>query len=170
MKFEPYVYNSEKEIIPITIDSMTSEDAEQTNYEPRWQTSWTSDYIREPRFEKYAAKVGDELIGLGAYEIQQNALVVHIAYIESQPQSNPVIVNENRKYFGIGRTLVAFGIKLSVDNGFNGDVILEAKTPELEKHYVNDFGAVKLPVFNALAPRYLIADEAAKNIFFSYLK
>ena len=110
------------------------------------------------------------MIGLGAYEIQQNALVVHIAYIESQPQSNPVIVNENRKYFGIGRTLVAFGIKLSVDNGFNGDVILEAKTPELEKHYVNDFGAVKLAVFNALAPRYLIADEAAKNIFFSYLK
>ena len=57
MKFEPYVYNSEKEIIPITIDSMTSEDAEQTNYEPRWQTSWTSDYIREPRSKNMLPKL-----------------------------------------------------------------------------------------------------------------
>jgi len=33
-----------------------------------------------------------------------------------------------------------------------------------------DFGAVKLPAFDASAPRFIIADEAAKRIFFSYLK
>ena len=36
-------------------------------------------------------------------------------------------------------------------------------------HYVKDFGAVRLPSFSG-APRLLIADEAAKNIFFTYLR
>ena len=56
-----------------------------------------------------------------------------------------------------------------MDHGFGGDVVLEAKTPELAQHYERDFGAVKLPTFSSSAPRFLIADEAAKHIFFSYL-
>ena len=46
-----------------------------------------------------------------------------------------------KKYDGIGRLLIAFGIKLSIDNGCGGDVTFQAKTPELAKHYVKDFGA-----------------------------
>lgn len=59
--------------------------------------------------------------------------------------------------------------KLSIDNGFAGDVVLEAKTSSLAKHYERDFGAVLLPIFGSSAPRYLIADEAAKRLFFTYL-
>ena len=77
---------------------------------------------------------------------------------------------EKRKYRGIGRLLIAFGIKLSVDNGFGGDVVLEAKTTKLAEHYAKDFGAVKLPSLSSAAPRFIIADEAAKRIFFSYLE
>lgn len=47
--------------------------------------------------------------------------------MESQPESNPTIVGANPKYEGIGRMLIAFGIKLSIDNGFAGDIVLEAK-------------------------------------------
>ena len=90
-------------------------------------------------------------------------------YLESPPDSNPTITRTDRKYRGIGRLLIAYGIKLSVDHGFGGDVVLEAKTTELANHYVNDFGAVKLPSFSG-APRLLIADDAAKRIFFSYLE
>lgn len=50
-----------------------------------------------------------------------------------------------------------------------GDVVLEAKTTALAKHYERDFGAVRLPTFQSSAPRYLIAEEAAKRIFFTYL-
>ena len=114
-------------------------------------------------------KVQGELIALGAYEIQEDSLTVYIVYMESHPESNPTMA-KNRKYTGIGRLLIAYGIKLSVDNGFGGDVILRAKTTELEKHYIKDFGAVRLPSFDAAAPRYIIADEAAKRIFFSYLE
>jgi hypothetical protein len=148
---------------------MTQTEANATNLHPIWQTSWTSVYLSDVRFEKYAAKVGEELIALAAYEIQKNSLVVHIVYMEAQPESNPTLDDNVPKYTGIGRMLIAYGIKLSIDHGFAGDVILEAKTTELAQHYERDFHAVRLPAFQSSAPRYLIADEAAKQIFFTYL-
>ena len=168
MQFVPYVYDMDQKQVPVVIAPMTEEDANSTNDVPEWQTSWTSDFLTADRLERYSVKVDDELIALGAYEIQNDALIVYIVYMESHPESNPTMT-ENRKYTGIGRLLIAYGIKLSVDNGFGGDVILRAKTTELEKHYVKDFGAVKLPSFDNAAPRYIIADQAAKQIFFSYL-
>lgn len=111
-----------------------------------------------------------ELVALGAYEIEENVVTVHIVYMESQVQSNPTLCKEP-KYRGIGRALVAYGIKPSVDAGFNGDVTLDARTPELAKHYERDFGAFLIPgCKSSAAPRYLICGEAAINIFTSYLE
>lgn len=169
MQFAPFVLDAGNDPVTVTMEPMSPADAAVTDQIPYWQTSWTSEYLSTDRFEKYAAKNGDELVALGAYEILENSLIVHIAYIEAQPQSNPVIAGSNPKYTGIGRLLIAFGIKLSIDHGFAGDVVLVAKTTQLAKHYEKDFGAVALPSFGN-APRYLIADESAKKIFFSYLK
>ena len=169
MRFRSFVFDQGDKQIPVSIVPMTQADAELTNLPPMWQTSWTSEYLSAERFEKYAAKVGDELIALGAYEILNNSLVVHIVYMEAQPESNPNLDGGKPKYTGIGRLMIAYGIKLSIDNGFAGDVVLEAKTTELARHYEKDFGAVPLPIFDTSAPRYLIADEAAKRIFFTYL-
>lgn len=169
MHFNPFVLNKANQQIPVSIVPMLQTDAESTNVPPIWQTSWTSEYLVGDRFEKYAAKAGDELIALGAYEILDNSLVVHIVYMEAQPESNPTLDKGVPKYTGIGRLMVAYGIKLSIDNGFAGDVVLEAKTTDLARHYERDFGAVPLPIFGSSAPRYLIADEAAKRIFFIYL-
>ena len=169
MQFQPYVLDRTNAHIPVSIEPMTQADAETTNLPPEWQTSWTSEYLAKMRFEKYAAKVGNELIALGAYEILNNLLVVHIVYMEAQPGSNPTLDGGKPKYTGIGRLMIAYGIKLSIDNGFAGDVVLEAKTTKLARHYERDFGAVQLPVFGSAAPRYLIADETAKRIFFPYL-
>ena len=169
MKFMPFVLNQANQQIPVSIKPMSQSDAESTNLPPAWQTSWTSDYLSESRFEKYAAKAGNELIALGAYEIMEHSLMVHIVYMEAQPESNPNLDDGIPLYTGIGRLLIAYGIKLSIDHGFAGDVVLEAKTPELAEHYRKDFGAVLLPSFDSAAPRYLIADEVAKRIFFTYL-
>ena len=128
-----------------------------------------SEFLSDERLEKYAAKAGNELVALGAYELLENSLVVRIVYMEAQPESNPTLDGGTPKYRGIGRLLIAYGIKLSIDSGLTGDVVLEAKTTSLAKHYEEDFGAVLLPTFQSSAPRYLIADEAAKRIFFTYL-
>ena len=169
MQFKPFVFDKMNRQIPVSIEPMMQSDAEVTNLPPVWQTSWTSEYLAEERFEKYAAKVGDELIALGAYEVLENSLVVHIVYMEAHPESNPTLDGGAPKYTGIGRLMIAYGIKLSIDNGFAGDVVLEAKTTSLARHYEKDFGAIRLPAFGSSAPRYLIADEAAKRIFFTYL-
>ena len=60
-------------------------------------------------------------------------------------------------------------MKLSAD-GLSGDVVPEAKTTALGEHYVQDFDAVVLPSLSSSAPRLLIADDAAKRIFFRYLQ
>lgn len=169
MQFKPFVFDKMNRQVPVSIEPMLSSDAKSTNLPPVWQTSWTSEFLAEDRFEKYAAKVNEELIALAAYEILQNSLVVHIVYMEAYPDSNPTMDGGEPEYSGIGRLLIAYGIKLSIDNGFTGDVVLEAKTTSLARHYEKDFGAVRLPLFGSSAPRYLIADEAAKRIFFTYL-
>ena len=83
MRFEPFVLDGEHQRVPVSIEPMTQEDAESTDSPPTWQTSWTSEYLADDRFEKYAAKAGNELIALGAYEILEHSLVVHIAYMEA---------------------------------------------------------------------------------------
>lgn len=169
MRFQPFVLDAQQQKIQVTVTPMTQLDAEATEHPPLWQTAWTSEYLSDPSFKKYAAKVGDEIIALAAYEILENSLVVHIVYMEAQPESNPTLDGGTPKYSGIGRLMIAYGIKLSIDSGLTGDVVLEAKTTELARHYENDFGAVPIPTFQFSAPRYLIADNAAKQIFFTYL-
>lgn len=93
VRFKPFVFGKNHQQIPVFIVPMTQTDAESTNLPPVWQTSWTSEHLAEERFEKYAAKVGDELIALGAYEIMDRSLVVHIIYMEAHPRSNPNLDN-----------------------------------------------------------------------------
>ena len=171
MVFEPFIEMENAERIPVSIRKMRRSDAERTRKDPAWQTDWTSAYIAGSCCEKYAVQTaGGELVALGMYEVLENALVVRIVYMESQPESNPTLAGISRKYNGIGKLMVAYGIKLSIDRGFGGDVILEAKTDALAVHYRDDFGGIELPAFDGGAPRFLIQGEAAKHIFFSYLK
>ena len=110
-----------------------------------------------------------EIIALGAYCVRKGSVAVYIAYIESQPESNPTLV-EHKKYSGIGKAMIAFGIQLSIDASCNGVVVFEAKTDDLEQHYIRDFGARPAASLYPDGPKtFMIADEAAKNIFSSYL-
>lgn len=77
MQFKPFVFDKMNQQVPVSIEPMLLSDAESTSLPPVWQTSWASEFLAEDRFEKYAAKVNEELIALVAYEILQNSLVVH---------------------------------------------------------------------------------------------
>ena len=91
MLFWPFVYDSASQETPVSIQRMTQQDVITTDSSPVWQTLWTSEYLQDDRFEKYAAKVNEKLIALGAYEILENALIDHLAYngIPSGIKSNP---------------------------------------------------------------------------------
>ena len=108
-RFVPFIIKTDgSQNISVKIVRMKKSDAVQTEKEPVWQTSWLSDYIQDDAFEKYALKTSSgELVALAAYEILENDVMVHITYIESQPESNPTIVGHSKKYQGIGRVLIA---------------------------------------------------------------
>ena len=68
------------------------------------------------------------------------------------------------------KAMIAFGIQLSIDANCNGVVVFEAKTDELEQHYIRDFGARPVASLYPDGPKtFMIADQAAKDIFSSYL-
>ena len=112
-----------------------------------------------------------ELVALAAYQISGRKAYVYILYAESAPASNPVLTKKaERKYCGIGAALIAFGIKFSIDNGCRGDVVFDAKTDELAKHYAEDFGAKRIPSAMSGGPkRFMLADEDAWMLFSKYL-
>ena len=170
-KFVPFIVRAEDSAkTDVTITRMKKSDAMQTEKMPAWQTSWMSDYIWQSPFEKYALKTkAGELVALAAYEIMENDVMVHITYLESQPESNPTIAGNARKYTGIGRVLIAYGIKLSIDHECGGTVTFEAKVPELAMHYIRDYGACPLPSFGGI-PRFELSGEAAMKVFVTYLK
>ena len=127
--------------IPIEVDKSTPADLAATK--ESWQTDWTSEFIGDPALEKYTAKTENgEIVALGAYRETESSMFVYIEYIESHPESNPTLTIQ-KKYLGIGRMMIAFGIQLSIDSGKNGVVTFEAKTDELAKHYIRDFGAIR---------------------------
>ena len=152
----------------IEIEAATKEDLEVTK--SGWQTVWNTDFILDPQKEKYAAKTDDgEIIALGAYRVREGSVAVYIAYIESQPESNPTLTKD-KKYQGIGKAMIAFGIQLSIDANCNGVIVFEAKTDDLEQQYVRDFGARPVASLYPDGPKtFMIADQAAKDIFSSYL-
>ena len=125
MSYSFYVTDHLGNRVPVHIRPATEEDFRRT-VDDNWQTSWTTDYIRNPSLEKYAFETTEtkELVALGAYFDDQPGICVFIAYAEAQRDSNPTIIvkKEERRYYDIGRVVIAFGVFLSLNNGYDGTV------------------------------------------------
>ena len=173
LRFAPYILKGEDgQPVDVEIVPARAEDIAATHGEPAWQTDWDSAYLSDPTVDKYAMKGPDgELVALAAYQISGRSAYVYILYAESAPHSNPTLsAKPDRKYYGIGSVLIAFGIKYSIDNGCRGDVVFEAKTDELARHYAEDFGARQIPSVTSGGPkRFMLADEGAWALFSNYL-
>ena len=173
MYFVPHVIRSDKaEKVVVKIGPATQEDLATTKEKPQWQTDWESEYLANPAVDKFAMKLANgEMLALGAYQVSGRKAYVYILYVESAPQSNPTITPKTqREYYGIGEAMIAFGIKYSIDKGCRGDVVFDAKTEELARHYAQDFGAKQIPRgFGGGPKRFMLADEDAWNLFSKYL-
>ena len=173
MYFYPFVIQSDTgDTIPVIIDLVDKADLEITR-SYGWQSDWTSEYLSAPNVDKYTAKTLDgEIVALAAYQIRGRSAYVYIMYAESALHSNPVMTHKTkRKYYGIGELLIAYGIKYSIDHGCRGDVVFDAKTDELARHYEIDFHAQRVPSLKSGGPkRYMLADEGAWKLFSKYLK
>ena len=172
MYFAPYVIQTNSGTrIPVFIEPATQEDLDKTS-DAHWQTDWNSEYLSSPSIEKFAI-VGpnQETIGLGAYQVHNSQTYVTIVYAESAPDSNPTFrARSERIYQGVGKLLIAYGIKYSIDHGCRGVVVFEAKTDDLALHYERDYNAVRIPSLGEGIKRYMLADENAWNLFSQFLE
>ena len=159
--------------IQVEVHAAEKADLEATHDVPEWQADWTSEYLSAPSVDKYVVKSANgEIIALAAYQIRGNKAYVYILYAESAPHSNPTMQPKKmRKYYGIGELLIAYGIKYSIDHGCRGDVVFDAKTDELARHYEADFHARRVHSLQSGGPkRYMLADEDAWRMFSKFLK
>lgn len=170
--FVPFILRSadgEREYV--RIEPATQDDLSVTRIND-WQTDWETEYLSKPEVDKFSLKSSSgELIALGAYQTAGNHTFVYIVYLESAPHSNPTqVARSERKYYGIGEVMIAFGIKYSIDKGCRGVVIFEAKTDELAQHYADDFHALAIAGITSGGPRrFMLADEEAWQLFSKYL-
>lgn len=148
MRYSFYVRDQEGTCVPVRIRPARAEDFMKTVTDG-WASNWTSMEIQRPSLEKYVVEEleGNNVIAFGAYEAQRMWLSVLISYAESEPGSHPGLVakRSQRRYTEIGKVIVAYGVLLSLQKGFDGTVHFKAKTTELYEHYKRDFGAIDLP-------------------------
>lgn len=162
MKF--YIWNADlTDKIPASVDPASEGDFKATK---GWQTKWTTKAAKEMPNKVALHRADDgELLGLMSYELDQGALAVEIIYIESAAHSNANLLHvtgQSKKYIGTARALIAYAAKTSVDAGFDGVLFFKAKTDELRRYYMQEFGA--MPVSRYDPYRLVIWEDAAADI------
>ena len=165
----PYVLDEENQRVYLTLEEASPEDT--CEIEKEWQSYWRTGYLKDPRLLRYTAKTTEnELVGLAAYEISKQYVAVYMPYIETARHSKPTIAGNpsGKRYYGIARMFLAFAVKLSAEAGLQGDVVFEAKTPELAAYYKNELGALALPSWDG-PERFLISDDVARELLYEFI-
>jgi len=101
-----------------------------------WKFDWQIEFsVPEKQVFKLVLQKEPKIIqGLICFEKKSDHIFMSL--IESAPHN----FGKTKKYFGVAGNLVAFGCKLSFENGFEGYVAFDAKT-KLIGHYEETLGA-----------------------------
>ena len=132
--------------VPVHIRPARENDYQQT-VSDHWQTKWTSKYIQNREHERFAmeAATTGELLGLLACKPLPKDNCLRLVYMEAQPQSNPTLVKSKpKKYNGVGKGFIAFGVYYAITLGMDGTLSFKAKTSELLDSYKKRYGARQL--------------------------
>lgn len=127
-------------------------DSEMANslIEAGWNFIWNDSYNENSL--KLAAWLDDELQGLIEYERMFNEMFNEVRLIESAPHN----VGKHKIYGNVPGTLFATVAQDAFEQGFDGFVVLEAKS-NLINHYILKYGA------KLTHGRRLVFDAAASN-------
>jgi hypothetical protein len=101
-----------------------------------WKFNWNTEFIAPEKqvFKLILQKESKIIQGLICLEKKNDHIFMPL--IETAPHN----FGKTKKYLGVAANLVAFGCKLSFENGFDGYVAFEAKT-KLIPHYEKTLGA-----------------------------
>jgi len=119
------------EVLPLE-----KEDLKLISKKSGWKFDWKLEFsVPEKQVYKLILQQQHNIIqGLVCFEKKKDHIFMSL--IESAPHNFGKI----KKYFGVAGNLVAFGCKLSFENGFEGYIAFESKT-KLIGHYEKILGA-----------------------------
>lgn len=165
---ELFVWNYDlTEQIPTVVLPATDDDIKST---ANWQTQWTTPWIAQiPTKVALHRKDNTQLLGLMAYQLDENGLAVEIIYLESAAHSNANYLHQfggQKEYIGIARALFAYAVDISMKAGFDGVVYFKAKTSELRTYYMKEFGASPLGTYDPF--RLILWEDAAQKLLNEY--
>ena len=124
------------EILPTEVLLLEKVDLKSVSKKFAWKFDWQTEFsVPEKQVFKLVLQKDPKIIqGLICFEKKSDH--VFMSLIESAPHN----FGKTKKYFGVAGNLVAFGCKLSFENGFEGYVAFDAKT-KLIGHYEETLGA-----------------------------
>lgn len=131
-----------------------------------WQTSWETPFVVELP-NKVGLRRADDggLLGLMSYALDEKGLAVEVIYMESARHSDANLLHaegRHKKYYGIAKALFAYAVQMSLDAGFDGGLVFEAKISELLEYYAREFGAQQAAAYDPF--RMIIWEDAAERI------
>lgn len=103
----------------------------------------------------------------GLIAIRKDKVGVYLSYASTAPINNKLLNNGKQKFIGVGGHLFAAAIEESVKAGNEtGCIYGYAANQEVLNHYIENFGAVHLPITHEY--QFIIDGEAAEQILSKY--
>jgi len=118
---------------------VTKADLKEVTKKNDWKFDWKLE-LSEPERQVYklvTKKEPQTIHGLLSLEIKHDHVFMYL--VESAPFNR----GKNKKYLGVCGNLTAYGCKISMENGFDGEIAFEPKTA-LIPHYQKTLGAVMI--------------------------
>ena len=124
------------DILPTDVLLLEKADLKFVSKKSDWKFDWQTECSAPEKqvFKLVLQKEPKIIQGLICFEKKSDHIFMSL--IESAPHN----FGKTKKYFGVAGNLVAFGCKLSFENGFDGYMAFEAKT-KLINHYELTLGA-----------------------------
>ena len=122
-------------IFPSGVLPLEKSDLNLVSKKTGWKFNWETEFLNPCRnIFKLVLQKDIQIQGLICFEKKPDHIFMHL--IETAPHN----FGKTKKYLGVAGNLVAFGCKLSFENGFDGYMAFEAKT-KLINHYELTLGA-----------------------------
>ena len=134
------------------------------NYNSRngWYTNWAK-LAGEYEIFALVIKGTMDIQGLVAMKDNKDAGCAYVDWICANPESNPLL-NDEKKYIGIGGHLFAIASELSVQRGYDGFIYGEAMDHQLFEYYQKEFGAFPVPARGRHPYTFMLTDNVTQRI------
>ncbi len=131
------------------------------------KNGWIVDWSDRPKDEHiFGVFVKGDNYPQGLISLKYEKGGTYISLAVNAPQNNKLIVGNAVKYKGVGGHLFAIAVEESIKNGGSGTIYGYAANKTVLKHYIEQFGAMHLPIRHQY--QFLIEGKDSEKLLKTY--